>query len=119
MHGPIVPPAVLPTSSSSRSHAQRVAVARHSEEAKKLVSRANVLFLHALEMAKVAASNKMPGAIATPRGLVEFRTDPTSINYEKNFDPSETVMAYCASCGRKTLAATQWESKEPIGLCSP
>ena len=73
------------------------------EEAKKLVGRADVLFLDVREPAEVAASGKVPGAIAIPRGLVEFRADPASAAYDKNFDPSKTVVAYCASGGRSAL----------------
>jgi rhodanese-related sulfurtransferase len=75
------------------------------EEAKKLVGRADVLFLDVREPAEVAASGKVPGAIAIPRGLVEFRADPASAAYDKNFDPSKTVVAYCASGGRSALVA--------------
>ena len=73
------------------------------DEAKKLVGRADVLFLDVREPAEVAASGKVPGAIAIPRGLVEFRADPASAAYDKNFDPSKTVVAYCASGGRSAL----------------
>jgi len=73
------------------------------DEAKKLVGRADVLFLDVREPAEVSASGKVPGAIAIPRGLVEFRADPASAAYDKNFDPSKTVVAYCASGGRSAL----------------
>ena len=43
------------------------------EEAKGLVGRTNVLFLDVREPAEVAASGKVPGAVAVPRGLVERR----------------------------------------------
>ena len=45
-------------------------------EAKGLVGRPDVLFLDVREPAEVAASGKVPGALAIPRGLVEFRADP-------------------------------------------
>jgi rhodanese-related sulfurtransferase len=73
------------------------------DEAKKLVGRADVLFLDVREPAEVSASGKVPGAIAIPRGLIEFRADPASAAYDKNFDPSKTVVAYCASGGRSAL----------------
>jgi rhodanese-related sulfurtransferase len=73
------------------------------DDAKKLVGRADVLFLDVREPAEVAASGKVPGAVAIPRGLVEFRADPASAAYDKNFDPSKTVVAYCASGGRSAL----------------
>ena len=73
------------------------------EEAKKLVGRADVLFLDVREPAEVAASGKVPGAIAIPRGLVEFRADPASAMHDQAFDRAKTVVAYCASGGRSAL----------------
>ena len=48
------------------------------DEAKGLVGRPDVLFLDVREPAEVATSGKVPGALAIPRGLVEFRADPAS-----------------------------------------
>ena len=48
------------------------------DEAKGLLGRADVLFLDVREPAEVATSGKVPGALAVPRGLVEFRADPAS-----------------------------------------
>ena len=62
------------------------------DEAKGLLGRADVLFLDVREPAEVATSGKVPGALAVPRGLVEFRADP-----------AKTVIAYCASGGRSAL----------------
>jgi rhodanese-related sulfurtransferase len=73
------------------------------EEAKSLVGRADVLFLDVREPPEVAASGKAPGALAIPRGLVEFRADPASAMHDKAFDRSKTVVAYCASGGRSAL----------------
>jgi rhodanese-related sulfurtransferase len=73
------------------------------DEAKKLVGRADVLFLDVREPAEVVASGKVPGALAIPRGLVEFRADPASALHDAAFDRSKTVVAYCASGGRSAL----------------
>ena len=73
------------------------------EEAKALVGKADVLFLDVREPPEVAASGKVPGAPAVPRGLVEFRADPASPMHDKAFDKSKTVVAYCASGGRSAL----------------
>ena len=73
------------------------------EEAKSLVGRADVLFLDVREPPEVAASGKVPGALAIPRGLVEFRADPASAMHDKTFDRNKTVVAYCASGGRSAL----------------
>lgn len=73
------------------------------EEAKGLVGRPDVLFLDVREPAEVAASGKVPGAVAIPRGLVEFRADPASPMHDAAFDRAKTVVAYCASGGRSAL----------------
>ncbi len=73
------------------------------DEAKGLVGRADVLFLDVREPAEVAASGKVPGALAVPRGLVEFRADPTAPTHEAAFDRAKTIVAYCASGGRSAL----------------
>jgi len=73
------------------------------EEAKALVGRPDVLFLDVREPPEVAASGKVPGAVAVPRGLVEFRADSASAMHDKAFDKNKTVVAYCASGGRSAL----------------
>ena len=73
------------------------------DEARKLVGRADVLFLDVREPAEVATSGKVPGAVAVPRGLVEFRADSASPMHDKAFDKSKMVVAYCASGGRSAL----------------
>ena len=74
-----------------------------AEEAKALVGREDVLFLDVREPNEVAASGKVPGALAIPRGLVEFHADPTSPLHDAHFDRAKTVIAYCASGGRSAL----------------
>lgn len=73
------------------------------QEAKSLLGRADVVFLDVREPAEVAASGKVPGAIAIPRGLVEFRADPSSPLHDAAFDRAKTIVAYCASGGRSAL----------------
>lgn len=73
------------------------------DEAKGLVGRPDVVFLDVREPPEVAASGKVPGALAIPRGLVEFRADPASPMHDAQFDTAKTVVAYCASGGRSAL----------------
>src|SRR6266436_1588195 len=73
------------------------------DEAKVLVGRPDVLFLDVREPTEVAASGKVRGALAVPRGLVEFRADPASPMHDAAFDRAKTVVAYCASGGRSAL----------------
>ena len=72
------------------------------------------------EPAEVAASGKVPGALAIPRGLVEFRADPASALHDAAFDRAKTVVAYCASGGRsalvgKTLKEMGYENVRNLG----
>ena len=73
------------------------------EEAKGLLGRSDVLFLDVREAPEVAALGKVRGAIAVPRGLVEFRADPASPMHDSAFDRAKTVVTYCASGGRAAL----------------
>lgn len=90
------------------------------EEAKGLVGREDVVFLDVREPNEVATSGKVPGALAIPRGLVEFRADPASPLHEAAFDRAKTVVAYCASGGRsalvlKTLKDMGYENVRNLG----
>jgi rhodanese-related sulfurtransferase len=73
------------------------------DAAKALVGRADVLFLDVREPAEVAETGRVPGALAIPRGLVEFRADPEAPTHDAAFDRAKTVVAYCASGGRSAL----------------
>lgn len=73
------------------------------DEARGLVGRADVLFLDVREPGEVATSGKVPGALAVPRGLVEFRADPASPMHDAAFDRAKTIVTYCASGGRAAL----------------
>jgi len=48
-------------------------------------------------------SGKVPGALAVPRGLIEFRADRSLPAHDAAFDRAKTVIAYCASGGRSAL----------------
>lgn len=74
-----------------------------AEDAKALAGRDGVVFLDVREPNEVAASGKVPGALAIPRGLVEFRADPASPLHDANLDRAKTIVAYCASGGRSAL----------------
>jgi rhodanese-related sulfurtransferase len=73
------------------------------EEARTLVGRPDVLFLDVREPAEVQASGKIAGALAVPRGLVEFKADPGSPAHDAAFDRANTIVTYCASGGRAAL----------------
>ena len=91
-----------------------------SAEAKALVGRPDVLFVDVREPPEVAASGKVPGAVAIPRGLIEFRADPASAMHDPAFDRGKTIVTYCASGGRsalvgKTLKDMGYENVRNLG----
>ena len=72
-------------------------------EAKSMAGKPEVMLLDVRDAAEVKASGKAKGAVAVSRGLVEFRADPESPMHDAAFDPSKTVIVYCASGGRSAL----------------
>jgi rhodanese-related sulfurtransferase len=57
------------------------------------------------EPEELEATGKIPGAINVPRGMLEFRADPTSPYHQPPLDPSRRVIVHCAAGGRSALAA--------------
>ena len=53
---------------------------------------------------EVEQSGKVAGAVHIPRGMVEFRADPDSPYYDKNFAKDKPVIVYCAAGGRAALS---------------
>lgn len=51
------------------------------------------------------AGGRIPGSVHIPRGMLEFRADPTSPYHQAPLDPSARVIVHCASGGRSALAA--------------
>lgn len=54
---------------------------------------------------EIEANGRIPGAVHVPRGMLEFRADPTSPYHQAPLDPSRRVILHCASGGRSALAA--------------
>ena len=51
------------------------------------------------------SEGRIPGAVHVPRGMLEFRADPSSPYHQPPLDPSARVILHCASGGRSALAA--------------
>ena len=73
-------------------------------DAKALLGKPGVVFVDLREPAEIAASGKVPGALAIPRGLLEFRADPEGASKDAALTAAKTVVTYCASGGRAALA---------------
>ena len=74
------------------------------DQAADIIKAGNTLILDVRDAPEVAASGKIAGAVNVSRGMLEFRADPESPYYDKNFDKNKTVILYCASGGRSALA---------------
>ena len=48
---------------------------------------------------------RIDGSVHIPRGMLEFRADPSSPYHQEPLDPSKRVILHCASGGRSALAA--------------
>lgn len=73
-------------------------------DAKGLRGQPGVVFVDLREPAEIAASGKVPGAVAIPRGLLEFKADPEGASKDPTLTAAKTVVTYCASGGRAALA---------------
>lgn len=73
-------------------------------EAMDLLGHANAVFVDVRDGAEIAASGKIPGALAISRGMLEFRADPTLPSHHDALNLDKTVVLYCASGGRAALA---------------
>lgn len=58
------------------------------------------------EAEELTQSGRIPGAVHVPRGMLEFRADPTSPYHQEPFDPSRRIILHCASGGRSALGAS-------------
>lgn len=74
-----------------------------ADEARRLQAE-GALVVDVREPNELAQTGQVPGAVAVPRGLLEFRADPGSPSHDPRFDPGKPVVLYCASGGRSALA---------------
>jgi rhodanese-related sulfurtransferase len=75
------------------------------EQAKALLGDGSVRFLDVREPAEWERG-RVPGAVHVPRGLLEFKADPSlEAYYDSAIDPARRLVCYCASGGRSALAA--------------
>lgn len=65
----------------------------------------DVVLVDLREPEERAQHGAIPGAVAAPRGMLEFWADPTSAYHCPEFDPNRRVILHCASGGRSALAA--------------
>ncbi len=85
----------------ARKEIETLNVAEMSRE----LARPDALLVDLREPAERAEHGTIPGALAAPRGMLEFYADPAMPYHKKELDPARRVLLYCASGGRSALAA--------------
>jgi len=75
-----------------------------ASQAREVMAKGNTLVVDVRDAPEVAQAGKVAGAINVSRGMLEFRADPESPYHDKNFAKNKTVIVYCASGGRSSLA---------------
>ena len=69
------------------------------------LERGDALLVDLREPDERAQQGAIPGAVAAPRGMLEFWADPTSSYHRPEFAPDRRIVLHCASGGRSALAA--------------
>lgn len=73
-------------------------------QAREVMAKGNALVIDVRDAPELEKSGKVAGAVHHSRGMLEFRADPESPYYDKNFAKDKTIIVYCASGGRSALA---------------
>jgi rhodanese-related sulfurtransferase len=95
----------MPTTLKEMMDAANAAVPRITPaQAQEMAAKGNALILDVRDAPEVEKSGLIAGAHHVSRGMLEFRADPASPYYDKNFSRDKTIIVYCASGGRSALA---------------
>ena len=73
-------------------------------EASAMIAKGNILVLDVRDPPEVEKTGKVAGALHHSRGMLEFRADPESPYFDKNFAKDKTIILYCGSGGRAALS---------------
>jgi len=73
-------------------------------QAREMIAAGNALVVDVRDAPEVALSGKVEGAINVSRGMLEFRADPESPQYDARFAGDKIIIVYCASGGRAALS---------------
>ena len=75
------------------------------DSAMELVNSDTHVFVDLRDGTEQARTGRIPGAVASSRGMMEFHIDPESPAHKPEFNQDKTYIFYCASGGRSALAA--------------
>ncbi|MRX49591.1 rhodanese-like domain-containing protein [Paracoccus sp. S-4012] len=74
------------------------------DKARALMREESALVVDLRGSEEIAQTGKVKGAVAVPRGMLEFRADRESKYHNAEFDSARPVILYCGSGGRAALA---------------
>lgn len=74
------------------------------EQAAREIEGGKALLVDLREPDERDANGSISGAVAAPRGMLEFWADPASKYHREEFDPGKRIILHCASGGRSALA---------------
>jgi rhodanese-related sulfurtransferase len=95
----------MPTSVKQMMEAANAVVPKITPaEAREMIAKGNTLVVDVRDAPELVKSGKIAGAVHHSRGMLEFRADPDSPYYDKNFTKDKSIIVYCASGGRSALA---------------
>jgi rhodanese-related sulfurtransferase len=95
----------MPTSVKQMLEAANAAVQKITpQQAQEMIANGNTLVVDVRDGLEVEKTGKVAGAVHASRGLLEFKADPESPYFDKNFSKDKTVILYCASGGRSALS---------------
>lgn len=69
------------------------------------IASGNAILVDIRDAPELDAAGRIPGSIHIPRGMLEFRADPSTPYHQEPLDPDKRVILHCASGGRSALAA--------------
>ena len=75
------------------------------EDAKKLVTNSDVLFVDVRDPTEWMEKGMIINAVGASRGMLEFMVDPESPHYNQAFDLNKCLILYCAKGPRSALSA--------------
>jgi rhodanese-related sulfurtransferase len=102
---PIKDTNIMPTTLAEMMAAGRAAAPAISyAEARALLDSGKAIAVDVRTEAEVAASGSLAGAIHAERSHLEWKADPQSPAYDPAFRKDKTLIVYCASGARATLA---------------
>ncbi len=75
------------------------------EQAKVLLGDDDTIFLDIRDVRELEQSGRIPGAVHTPRGMLEFWADRNGQYHRKEFSSGKKLVLFCAAGWRSALAA--------------